>query len=266
MFSRTKGTYADPFGRCPMSLEECPVATQGTECLVVDGKTRPQSCCAKETLQAETNSFSRTPIYFEYPVRLINVSWMATMWQAKQTDTSYGPCPKSSMYFKPFQEGKKIHFISIKWSLALRDELLLTRFYNGFLLWFWACSHCSLFQGPYMIWGRAGQERKEVPTLFGYCFLASNCLEVNLRLFPAFLPPFLMPNSHSLLLPHPFLHQKKAKVLTICLWLGKNVCSTRGNFSGPSELKILMSWENLGWGRREQKTNTVDVSGLLCNR
>lgn len=188
-------------------------------------------------------------------------------WQPRDRPSKLTPLmahvPNRQCILKKSRRGKKIRFISIKWSLALRDELLLTRFYNGFLLWFWACSHCSLFHGPYMIWGRAGQERKEVPTLFGYCFLASNCLEVNLRLFPAFLPPFLMPNSHSLLLPHPFLHQKKAKVLTICLWLGKNVCSTRGNFSGPSELKILMSWENLGWGRGNKK-QTPWMSVAYC--
>lgn len=62
-----------------------------------------------------------------------------------------------------------------------------------------------------------------------------------------------MLNSHLLLLPEPCWHEKKAKVLTICLWLGKKLCSTRGNFSAPNELKILMSWENLGWGRGKQK-------------
>jgi len=40
------------------------------------------------------------------------------------------------------------------------------------------------------------------------------------------------------------------KALTIGLWLGKNVCSTSGNFSGPKEWKILMSWEN--WERKEE--------------
>lgn len=72
-----------------------------------------------------------------------------------------------------------------------------------------------------------------------------------------------MPNLHLLFLPHPYWHQKKAKLLTICLWLGKNVCSTRGNFSGPSELKILMSWENLGWGRGNKK-QTQWMSATYC--
>lgn len=166
MFSRTKCTYADLFGRCPKSLVPCPVATQGTKCFVVDRKSKPQSHCAKEALQAETNSFSRTPIYFEYLVRLSDRCFMdgnhvtaQANWHC-ETNISYGPYPKSSTYYKRFQAGKKICFIWIKCFLALRDEPLSTRFYDGFLRWFWAWSQCSLFQSPYMTWGE-GWARKE---------------------------------------------------------------------------------------------------------
>lgn len=112
--------------------------------------------------------------------------------------------------------------------------------------------------------GGLGKKGKSFPsTAFCIFLLASNSLEVKLRLFPAFPLPSLVPNSHSLLLPHPPYSQKKAKVLTICLWLGKNVCSTRGNFSGPNELKILMSWENLGWGGGTEK-QTRWMSVVYC--
>lgn len=113
MFSRTKCTYADLFGRCPKSLVRCPVATQGTECFVVDRKTRPQSHCAKEALPAETNSFSRTPIYFEYLVRLSDRCFVdgnhvtaQANWHC-ETNISYGLYPKSSTYCKQFQAGEK---------------------------------------------------------------------------------------------------------------------------------------------------------------
>jgi len=37
-----------------------------------------QSQWAKETLQAETTSVFGTPVFFEYPVKLVSISWMAT--------------------------------------------------------------------------------------------------------------------------------------------------------------------------------------------
>lgn len=65
MFSRTEGTYADFFGRCPESLVRCPAATQGTECLAVDRKTRPQSTVQRKHEKLK-QTLSRTPSYPEY--------------------------------------------------------------------------------------------------------------------------------------------------------------------------------------------------------
>lgn len=71
MFSRTKGTYADFFGRCPESLVQCPAVTQGTECSAVDRKTRPQSK-EKQRKHAQRKheklkqALLRTPSYPEY--------------------------------------------------------------------------------------------------------------------------------------------------------------------------------------------------------
>lgn len=45
-----------------------------------------QSQWAKETLQAETTSVFGTPVFFEYPVKLVSISWMATSWQTKRTN------------------------------------------------------------------------------------------------------------------------------------------------------------------------------------
>lgn len=65
MFSRTKGTYADFFGRCPESLVQCPAVTQGTECSAVDRKTRPQSTVQRKHEKLK-QTLLRTPGNPEY--------------------------------------------------------------------------------------------------------------------------------------------------------------------------------------------------------
>lgn len=78
------GICARPFGRCPKRLIWCPAAMQHTGYFGVGKKTRATG--QSKHYKLKTTSVFGTSVFFEYPVKLISISWMATSWQTKQTN------------------------------------------------------------------------------------------------------------------------------------------------------------------------------------